>query len=134
MDWSGVEELRLAGWEIGAHTMTHPDLTRLPVGEVREELQAGRHSIEQRLGVEVVTFAYPYGKFGVRERTVAGELFSMAVGTSLGLARPRSHPLALERVDAYYLTHPDLIRWMTSPLLSPYLLLRQAVRRARRKS
>jgi peptidoglycan/xylan/chitin deacetylase (PgdA/CDA1 family) len=134
MEWSGVNELRAAGWEIGAHSQTHPDLTRIPARDVREELTACRLVIEQQLGIEVLAFAYPYGRFGVRERTIAGELFPTAVGTSLGLVRPHSHPLALARVDAYYLTHPDLMCWLDSPLLSPYLAFRQAVRLARGKS
>lgn len=134
MDWTGARELQAAGWEIGAHSKTHPDLTRLPADAVRTELAACKQDLEQRLGAEIHVFAYPYGKLGPREQAIAAELFPTAAGTALGLTHSQSHGLALERVDAYYLTRPDLIRWLSSPLLPPYLRLRQAVRRARGRS
>jgi peptidoglycan/xylan/chitin deacetylase (PgdA/CDA1 family) len=134
MDWSGAEQLCAAGWEIGAHTETHPDLMQLPAADVHAELSSCRHALEQRLSVNVRAFAYPYGRFGRRERAIAGEIFATAVGTTLGFARPRSDPLALKRIDAYYVTRPDLVHCLASPLLPTYLGVRQAMRWARGRS
>lgn len=131
MDWAGVSELRAAGWEIGAHTRTHPDLTRLPAAVVRDEVGRSKELLEQRLGVPVPTFAYPYGRARARDRASVGEVFSAAASTRLGLVRPRSDRLALERIDAYYLTRPDLVRLLGSPLLPPYLAARQLLRDVR---
>jgi peptidoglycan/xylan/chitin deacetylase (PgdA/CDA1 family) len=47
--------------EIGAHTRNHPALNRLTAKEQREEIVSGKHLLEQAIGREVRTFAYPYG-------------------------------------------------------------------------
>jgi peptidoglycan/xylan/chitin deacetylase (PgdA/CDA1 family) len=134
MDWAAVEELRAAGWEVGAHTRTHSDLTRLPTDKVRAEVAGSRACLEHQLGAAVPVFAYPYGRYAARERAIVGQTFRAAVATRLGLARRDSDELALERLDAYYLTRPDLIRFLDSRLLTPYLSLRQAARRLARRN
>lgn len=131
MDWSGLNELRAAGWEVGAHTRTHPDLTRLGLEEARLEVAQSKEALEERLGAPVSLFAYPYGRYGARERAIVGETYSAAVGTRLGLVSRRSDRRGLERIDAYYLTRPDLVGLLGSRLLSPYLALRREIRRLR---
>lgn len=48
--------------EIGAHTVTHPMLSALPVESQREEIGRGKKALEEILGREVTSFAYPYGR------------------------------------------------------------------------
>ena len=55
MPWSEVRELRDLGWHIGAHTVSHPNLSNLaaedPGGEVlREELDRCNRVIEENMG------------------------------------------------------------------------------------
>ena len=40
LTWSQVRELQRAGVEFGSHTVTHPQLTTLPVVDVRRELRS----------------------------------------------------------------------------------------------
>lgn len=47
--------------EIGAHTITHPNLALLPAEEQRREIVQGREQLEQISGCKVHSFAYPYG-------------------------------------------------------------------------
>ena len=78
-----VDELRdlaAAGFEIGAHTVSHPDLSRLGFDECLREMRESRDELERSLGVEVRTFAYPschYGPAAVEAARVAG--FTAAV-------------------------------------------------------
>jgi peptidoglycan/xylan/chitin deacetylase (PgdA/CDA1 family) len=78
-----VDELRdlvAAGWEIGAHTVTHPDLSELGFEECLDEMRGSRDELERALGVSVRTFAYPachYGPQAVAAARAAG--FSAAV-------------------------------------------------------
>ena len=61
MTWEQVGELAEYGWEIGSHTHSHPHLTELSDGEVREELAVSRDELTRRMGRPCDTIAYPYG-------------------------------------------------------------------------
>jgi peptidoglycan/xylan/chitin deacetylase (PgdA/CDA1 family) len=52
--------------EIGSHTMTHPDLTRLDATSLAVQLQASKGTLEQLLGHPVPDFCYPSGQFNLR--------------------------------------------------------------------
>jgi peptidoglycan/xylan/chitin deacetylase (PgdA/CDA1 family) len=61
-----VSELRaLAGsrnlLEVGAHTLTHPQLSALDLAEQRAEIRGSRIALQELVGKDVVSFAYPYG-------------------------------------------------------------------------
>lgn len=63
MSWEEIGELADAGWGIGAHTVTHPNLSELgkedPSGEkVRAELQECDEAIHEHLGIWPRDFAY----------------------------------------------------------------------------
>jgi peptidoglycan/xylan/chitin deacetylase (PgdA/CDA1 family) len=47
--------------EIGAHTVTHPALCEHPGRFQRAEIRQSRATLEEILGREVASFAYPYG-------------------------------------------------------------------------
>ena len=49
-------------FEIGAHTLSHPDLTNISINEAREEIIGSKKWIEQLLNHEINLFAYPYGR------------------------------------------------------------------------
>ena len=69
MDWDEVRALaRDPLCTIGAHTMTHPALARLPAGAALSEMRESAERIERELGVRPTTFAFPYGY-----RAAAGE-------------------------------------------------------------
>lgn len=59
-----LRELVAAGWELGAHTMTHPDLSTLDYDECLKEIGDGRVDLERITGSTVQTFAYPFGRYG----------------------------------------------------------------------
>jgi peptidoglycan/xylan/chitin deacetylase (PgdA/CDA1 family) len=73
-----VEELRelaASGFEIGAHTVTHPDLSRLGFDECLREMRESRDELERALGVKVRTFAYPschYNQAAIEAARAAG--------------------------------------------------------------
>lgn len=57
-----LHELADAGWEIGSHTMTHPDLTEISLQEAEVELAASKAWLEGA-GFRVDSFACPYGEY-----------------------------------------------------------------------
>ncbi|HEX7158943.1 MAG TPA: polysaccharide deacetylase family protein [Edaphobacter sp.] len=61
LDWNEAREMASAGMEIGAHTHTHPILSRLTERQQRAELQESKAVLELNLGLPVTSFAYPNG-------------------------------------------------------------------------
>ncbi len=57
---SHVKELIGSGWELGAHTVTHPDLTTVDGQRLREEIAGSRTELKKRFGVPVNFFCYPW--------------------------------------------------------------------------
>jgi peptidoglycan/xylan/chitin deacetylase (PgdA/CDA1 family) len=58
---SDLREFGNAGFEIGAHTVTHPVLTDLSGPALTREIVECKHVLQEILGREVVSFAYPKG-------------------------------------------------------------------------
>ena len=61
LTWQQVRELESQGISIGAHTLTHPILSRCSDAEVEREILGGKEELESQLGHPVTTFAYPNG-------------------------------------------------------------------------
>jgi len=69
--WEQLRALRDAGWEVGFHTVTHPDLTTLPLDRLNAEIVEGLAAFQRALGSPVETLAYPYGSHSPRVVSVA---------------------------------------------------------------
>ena len=94
-----VRELLAAGWEVDAHTFTHPDLTRVDPERLWREVDGSRLSIRRTYGIPVDFFCYPGGRYDaavVADVRRAG--YEAATTTTLGLAQPSSDPYTLDRV------------------------------------
>lgn len=61
MTWEQVEELKKEGFTIGSHTVNHIDCGRVDSETLRRELELSKAELEDRLGLEDVYFAYPFG-------------------------------------------------------------------------
>ncbi len=129
LSWSEVLEMREAGIRFGAHTLTHPDLTRLGTEKAEYEIVKSKEIIEGVLGEPVRSFAYPYGRYDERSIGIAGRFFDCACSDELGLLTPESNRFALERVDAYYLKNERLTGLMLSGLFPYYVRLRNVPRK-----
>jgi peptidoglycan/xylan/chitin deacetylase (PgdA/CDA1 family) len=62
--WPNVAKLAAEGHEIGAHTVTHPDLPTLTPSEQEEQICGSRKQLEEH-GYAPHTFAYPHGDFNL---------------------------------------------------------------------
>jgi peptidoglycan/xylan/chitin deacetylase (PgdA/CDA1 family) len=94
-----VRVLIRAGWEVDAHTLTHPDLTTLGSAALRREVAGSRDWIRRRFGVPVSFFCYPAGKYDadvVAAVRAAGYLAATTV--HYGFASPRQGLWTLDRV------------------------------------
>ena len=58
-----VREVASLGHEVGANTVTHPKLTRVPSAQAHQEIVESKVILEDLLGEQVVSFAYPKGDY-----------------------------------------------------------------------
>ena len=128
LSWREIKELSDSGIEFGAHTRTHPDLTRISGVQIESEITESKSAIENALGSEVTTFAYPFGKFNSSAKRVAEKMFKAACSTNLGKVNCSSDFFSLERVDAYYLSNPKIFNSLSSKTFDRYLWFRQSLR------
>jgi len=66
MSWEEVRSVADAGWEIGSHTCSHPDLTGVDTTQLRVELERSKDECESRLQMPCPSFAYPFGVYDVQ--------------------------------------------------------------------
>src|SRR6266481_1126517 len=86
MDEAQVRDWLAAGQQIGSHTQTHPRLTQLPPAAALEEISASKKAIEDRFGVPIKRFCYPYGDCNERVRDLVVEAgYETACTTVTGL-------------------------------------------------
>jgi peptidoglycan/xylan/chitin deacetylase (PgdA/CDA1 family) len=106
MSWQEIAELAADPLvTIGAHTVNHQMLAKLPEKTVRSEMDLSRTVIEAALGVRPAHLSYPYGdpnSAGPREFKIAAELgFKTAVTTQPGVlfTAHGKHMMALPRIS-----------------------------------
>jgi peptidoglycan/xylan/chitin deacetylase (PgdA/CDA1 family) len=131
LDWSELREIADAGVVIGAHTVNHPNLTRLSDQQARQEMRDSRDQIEDRIGRPVTSLAYPYGHADARIRRLASGEFQLACGTELALVNGGSDPFLLPRIFEFYLRSPFWLRRLRRPEGRAYVSLRRRMAAAR---
>jgi hypothetical protein len=58
-------------FEIGAHTLSHVDLTKVPSAEAARQISEGKKGLEDLLGKRIYGFCYPRGRYNSRVRQIA---------------------------------------------------------------
>ena len=94
----GVERLIAAGWEIGAHSLTHADVSALSGAGLVREVGGSRKAIARLFGVVPRSFCYPAGRYDTEAvGAVRAAGYEAATTTEYGLA-DRREPFTLSRV------------------------------------
>jgi peptidoglycan/xylan/chitin deacetylase (PgdA/CDA1 family) len=91
MSWDQVRDLAQGGFEIGAHTVNHALLSRVPRDEAEREIIDSRDKIVAEVGRCSTAFCYPNGKRSdYTDETVefCRRHFSAAVSAEAGAGRP----------------------------------------------
>jgi peptidoglycan/xylan/chitin deacetylase (PgdA/CDA1 family) len=100
MSWDQVGSLAELGLEIGSHTVNHARLTTLGSGPLHEELLGSRTALQERLGLDVESLAYPYGAFDAEVLRVASATgYNWACSTQYAYATAASQPLLIPRME-----------------------------------
>lgn len=97
-----LRAMAASGMEIGSHTITHPRLPALDDSTLSRELVDSKSALEDILGEQVATFAYPYGKWDERcEAAVKAAGYASACHTRTGWALRDGNPYRLRRLTVF---------------------------------
>ncbi len=118
-----IREMAASGLvEFGGHTVSHVPLTECDEATLKQEIEANRQALTSLLGEPVESFAYPYGRYGERERAAAeaaGYRYAVTThkraekGARDDLLRiPRQIlPRGLSRLALYMVATRGRVRW-----------------------
>jgi len=105
MNEEQIREWLSAGQEIGAHSLTHPWLTRIPLMQAKEEITASKKKLEDWFGRPVEHFCYPYGDWNPAVRDLVQEAgYKTACTTERGSNEAGQDLFALKRFTVRYPT------------------------------
>lgn len=94
-----LQAVAAAGMVVGAHSVSHPDLTTLPPAAAEREIAGSRSALQAWTGQAVADFAYPSGRLNPAvEKQVAAAGFLDAVTTRIGVSHAAEDPFAWSRV------------------------------------
>jgi peptidoglycan/xylan/chitin deacetylase (PgdA/CDA1 family) len=109
MDESQIREWLAAGHRIGSHSITHRNLRHLSPAEMREEIAESKKFLEDRFGLEVSHFCYPYGSWNETVRDLVIEAgYSTACTLEFGVNDSKTPAHELRRI--YPLSSGEMLR------------------------
>ena len=86
LSWSQIRDLAGAGFEIGAHSCSHPQLDQLSKRYLEDELRISKAMLEDELQRPIAGMAYPFGYSNIGVRRMAqqqGYKYACAVGNRI---------------------------------------------------
>ncbi len=103
LTWDQVAEMKLSGLvQFGAHSQTHPILSRLPDSQLHSEVFGSCQAVKERCGSDGLHFAYPNGERGDFNEDTKRVLQRAGAGSGLstieGLCRAGDDLFELRRI------------------------------------
>ena len=100
MNLSDAREWIDNGMFIGSHSHNHLDLTSLNNDKITDELTYSKKILEDKIGIKVKNFSYPYGKVNNLVYKKTKEIFEKATTTNRGRFDIKNHDFHLiPRID-----------------------------------
>ena len=97
-----LRDMQAAGMEIGSHTVSHIRLPQADDRQLRQEVEDSRATLEDILGHEVSSFAYPYGAWDERCAEAVKEAgYAAACTVRTGWALRDKNPYQLRRLTVF---------------------------------
>jgi peptidoglycan/xylan/chitin deacetylase (PgdA/CDA1 family) len=100
MGWEEIRALRNAGMEIGAHSISHIDLTTLSHDENVDQIGRSGAEIAAQIGAPVHSFCYPAGQFNADIAAITRDLGYTSATTTIQEGA-QDDLFALPRVRVY---------------------------------
>ncbi|MBN1352196.1 polysaccharide deacetylase family protein [candidate division KSB1 bacterium] len=102
LEWNQLSELAEAGWELGSHSVSHPDLRNCSDAELTAELTQSRQRIEDEIQSPVTCFSYPFNRYDQRViRAVQAAGYRCACTLDYNFFSPKSKHYLIGRKSIY---------------------------------
>ncbi|MFN3870112.1 MAG: polysaccharide deacetylase family protein [Aquificaceae bacterium] len=102
MDWWHLRELTKMGIEIGSHSLTHPYLSQISPQRAKEEIKDSKSLLEDKLGVEIKSFCYPYGDYNSQVRDLVADAgYKLAFTTKEGKVEDSPNLFEIKRITVF---------------------------------
>lgn len=99
LSWHELRDISSAGIEVGAHTVSHPQLDILGLAKAEAEIKGSKSALEDQLGQSVRSFAYPHGYYSRSTRRLVRDAgFTSACRVRHALASMTEDLYALSRI------------------------------------
>lgn len=104
-------------FEIGGHTLDHPNLAHVPLGVAVDNIKAGKDVLEAIVGTELQSFAYPYGAYTKQVQKAVLDLGFIVARTTRRFSIKPSRQYNILPTTVHVYTHlsdlPQLPRYRT---------------------
>lgn len=101
MTWNELRLWHESGCDMGGHSHFHYCMTRLQPDELLEAVQINKHLVENKLGITLRAFAYPYGGFNQAVMDVVRQHYEIAFAVEDGKWNARSQRYAINRMTVF---------------------------------
>ena len=125
MTWAQVDEMQQSGLiDFESHTLSHPELDKIPADQVWHQLDSSKKALEWRLGKPINFIAYPCGSYDEElERMTKEAGYRAAFTVHYGLANPDENPYILDRVPIFCCNSHQFLRFRLrleyAPIFAP---------------
>lgn len=100
MDAAELHELVRLGFEVGAHTNRHVDMAAMSAEQAYAEMASCRQALEETLGRQIETFAYPFCRYSAACPGAAERAGYLAAFTCSGRGGRQPFELRREMMDS----------------------------------
>lgn len=137
LGWDELRELAASEVvEIGSHAYTHRSLGLMPPDEARQEAFESKAMLEDELGREVRSFAYPFGTRSdfdrSTERHLADAGYTVAFNSMHGAVRAGMDPISLPRIKVEGGEAQWMFRLLSQGAMDPWRVVDQNLWRLQR--
>ena len=98
LSWNEIKIMSKNKIEIGAHTISHPKLTKIDLADARKEIIGSKREIEKNIGKDAKFFSYPSADYNQSILNLVKQIgFKSAVG-GFGVIQKSASSFVLNRV------------------------------------
>lgn len=110
LTWDQLSEISASGIECGGHSHSHSQLDTLSPAEASREIVQSKRLLEDHLGQNVLSFAYPFGYHTARiSRQVQESGYTSACAVKHAMSSAMTNPFALARLMVKSDTNVDAL-------------------------